>query len=408
MDIEQIKTLLEEKTNEINSNTAETKSKIDTVSKSVEELKTANKDFVKNSEILDLKSSVEDCKKSILELSRNGAGNKVNTEEKEMQLVDSILRKNLMQRVEITSMEIKDPTQGAVGADPFGTTGPLGGYAVPFALDRNILKAERDLNVMRQLCSSQTVSTPETFWNVDKGGTEVGWIGELTARPNTNVPQLDRVGINWGEIYANPKASYRLLDDAGFNVESWYSNSVAEAFADSLEEAFITGDGTNKPKGILSYTFETATDDTRDFQKFQKVSGALTSDSILSLYYSLRQVYRKNGCSWLMAGSTIEAIRKLKDGQGNYIWVDNMADGMRGTLLGLPVYESRFMPKAETGTNAILFGNFKKAYTIFDLYGLRIVRDIYTDKSSVSFYTSKRVGNMVKDSCALKALNISA
>ena len=78
---------------------------------------------------------------------------------------------------------------------------------------------------------------------------------------------------------------------------------------------------------------------------------------------------------------------------------------MVGTLLGRPVYESRFMPDFSTaGNKAILFGDFKKAYTIFDLHGLRIVRDVYTDKTSVQFYTSKRVGNMVQDSCAVKCL----
>ena len=106
-----------------------------------------------------------------------------------------------------------------------------------------------------------------------------------------------------------------------------------------------------------------------------------------------------------MNPSTIQALRKLKDGNQNYIWVDNIANGMVGTLLGRPVYESRFMPEFTTaGKKAILFGDFKKAYTIFDLHGLRIVRDVVTDKTSVQFYTSKRVGNMVKDSCALKCL----
>ena len=106
-----------------------------------------------------------------------------------------------------------------------------------------------------------------------------------------------------------------------------------------------------------------------------------------------------------MNATTIQALRKLKDGNQNYIWVDNIANGMVGTLLGRPVYESRFMPDFSTaGNKAILFGDFKKAYTIFDLHGLRIVRDVVTDKTSVQFYTSKRVGNMVKDSCALKCL----
>ena len=303
----------------------------------------------------------------------------------------------------------KEPDSAVLGTkDTQGQTGndALGGYAVPFALDRKILSKVRDLNVMRRLCSSQSVSTPETYWNVDLGGTDAGWVGELTARPNTNVPQLARAGITWGEIYANPKASYRLLDDALFNVESWYSQKVAETFADYEEEAFLTGDGTNKPKGLLAYDFASTADATRDFGTFEKITSAtLTADTIIDLYYSLRQVYRGNNTAWLMNPSTIQALRKLKDGNQNYIWIDNIANGMVGTLLGRPVYESRFMPDFSTaGNKAILFGDFKKAYTIFDLHGLRIVRDVYTDKTSVQFYTSKRVGNMVQDSCAVKCL----
>lgn len=324
--------------------------------------------------------------------------------------VSDILRKNRTEHAEFDSaiLGTKDDPTPTPTVIPQGQTGndALGGYAVPFALDRKILSKVRDLNVMRRLCSSQSVSTPETYWNVDLGGTDAGWVGELTARPNTNVPQLARAGITWGEIYANPKASYRLLDDALFNVEAWYSQKVAETFADYEEEAFLTGNGTNKPKGLLAYDFVATADATRDFGKFQQItSTTLTADAIIDLYYSLRQVYRGNNTAWLMNPSTIQALRKLKDGNQNYIWIDNIANGMVGTLLGRPVYESRFMPDFSTaGNKAILFGDFKKAYTIFDLHGLRIVRDVYTDKTSVQFYTSKRVGNMVQDSCAVKCL----
>ena len=324
--------------------------------------------------------------------------------------VSDILRKNRTEHAEFDSAVLgtKADPDPAPTVIPQGQTGDnaLGGYAVPFALDRKILSKVRDLNIMRRLCSSQSVSTPETYWNVDLGGTDAGWVGELTPRPNTNVPQLTRAEIKWGEIYANPKASYRLLDDALFNVEAWYSQKVAETFADYEEEAFLTGNATNKPKGLLAYDYVATADDSRDFGKFQQItSTTLTADTIIDLYYSLRQVYRGNNTAWLMNPATIQALRKLKDGNQNYIWIDNIANGMVGTLLGRPVYESRFMPTFTTaGNKAILFGDFKKAYTIFDLHGLRIVRDVYTDKTSVQFYTSKRLGSMVQDSCAVKCL----
>ena len=400
MDINEI---LEAKAKEIEKMNSQTNQKINDLTAKFDDFqsKTADK-----SEIEGIKSELGECKNELLKLSRNNGVQSMTNEMKAeawSQRVSDILRKNRTEHAEFDSAVLGtkgDPSQGQTGVDA------LGGYAVPFALDRKILTKVRDLNVMRRLCSSQSVSTPETYWNVDLGGTDAGWVGELTPRPNTNVPQLARAGITWGEIYANPKASYRLLDDALFNVESWYSQKVAETFADYEEEAFLTGNGTNKPKGLLSYDFAATKDTTRDFGTFEKITSAtLTADTIIDLYYSLRQVYRGNNTAWLMNPSTIQALRKLKDGNQNYIWIDNIANGMVGTLLGRPVYESRFMPDFSTaGNKAILFGDFKKAYTIFDLHGLRIVRDVYTDKTSVQFYTSKRVGNMVQDSCAVKCL----
>lgn len=407
MDINEI---LEAKAKEIEKMNSQTNQKISDLTAKFDDFqsKTAEK-----SEIEGIKSELGECKSELLKLSRNNGVQSMTTEMKEeawSRRVSDILRKNRTEHAEFDSAVLgtKADPDPAPTVIPQGQTGndALGGYAVPFALDRKILSKVRDLNVMRRLCSSQSVSTPETYWNVDLGGTDAGWVGELTARPNTNVPQLARAGITWGEIYANPKASYRLLDDALFNVEAWYSQKVAETFADYEEEAFLTGNGTNKPKGLLAYDFVATADATRDFGKFQQITSAtLTADAIIDLYYSLRQVYRGNNTAWLMNPSTIQALRKLKDGNQNYIWIDNIANGMVGTLLGRPVYESRFMPDFSTaGNKAILFGDFKKAYTIFDLHGLRIVRDVYTDKTSVQFYTSKRVGNMVQDSCAIKCL----
>lgn len=409
MDINEI---LESKAKEIEKMNTETNQKISNLTAKFDDFqsKTADK-----SEVEGIKSELGECKSELLKLSRNNGVQSMTTEMKAeawSKRVSDILRKNRTEHAEFDSAVLgtkDDPTPTPTPTViPQGQTGndALGGYAVPFALDRKILSKVRDLNIMRRLCSSQSVSTPDAYWNVDLGGTDAGWVGELTARPNTNVPQLARAGITWGEIYANPKASYRLLDDALFNVEAWYSQKVAETFADYEEEAFLTGDGTNKPKGLLAYDFVATADATRDFGKFQQITSAtLTADTIIDLYYSLRQVYRGNNTAWLMNPSTIQALRKLKDGNQNYIWIDNIANGMVGTLLGRPVYESRFMPDFSTaGNKAILFGDFKKAYTIFDLHGLRIVRDVYTDKTSVQFYTSKRVGNMVQDSCAVKCL----
>lgn len=316
------------------------------------------------------------------------------------------IRSDVGSRVKLNTIQREDPTPPVTGN--IGTNSQ-GGYAVPFILDREILKKERDLNVMRQLCKVISVSSPDTAWNIDLGGATSGWVAETDSRTQTDAPTLGRATITWGEVYAMPQATQYLLDDAAFDAEAWYMDSVAEKFADEEESAFLTGNGTKKPKGILGYTFTTDADGSRDLGKIQKISGGLTFDSILSVYYALRQVYRRQGnCAWLMNGSTIEALRKIKDEQNRYIWVDNIANGMAGSLLGCPVYESRFMPNASTNGNlCVLFGNFQKAYTIVDRLGLNVIRDPYTVKGQVAFYTSKRVGNVLTDDNAVKALAVS-
>ena len=316
------------------------------------------------------------------------------------------IRSDVGSRVKLNTIQREDPTPPVTGN--IGTNSQ-GGYAVPFILDREILKKERDQNVMRQLCKVISVSSPDTAWNIDLGGATSGWVAETDSRTQTDAPTLGRATITWGEVYAMPQATQYLLDDAAFDAEAWYMDSVAEKFADEEESAFLTGNGTKKPKGILGYTFTTDADGSRDLGKIQKISGGLTFDSILSVYYALRQVYRRQGnCAWLMNGSTIEALRKIKDEQNRYIWVDNIANGMAGSLLGCPVYESRFMPGASTNGNlCVLFGNFQKAYTIVDRLGLNVIRDPYTVKGQVAFYTSKRVGNVLTDDNAVKALAVS-
>lgn len=329
------------------------------------------------------------------------------TRENCMKSLAKFLRTDNGARVKLNSVPNlavrNDPVTGNTGTDA------QGGYAVPFVLDNEILKKERDLNIMRQICNVISVSSPDTAWNIDLGGATSGWVAETDSRTQTDAPQLGRATITWGEVYAMPQATQYLLDDAAFDVESWYTNSVAEKFADEEENAFLTGNGTKKPKGILGYTFTTDADGSRDLGKIQKISGGLTFDSILSVYYALRQVYRRQGdCAWLMNGATIEALRKIKDEQNRYIWVDNIANGMAGSLLGCPVYESRFVPNANTNGNlCVLFGNFKKAYTIVDRLGLNVIRDPYTVKGQVAFYTSKRVGNVLTDDNAVKALAVS-
>ncbi|MGJ8680510.1 phage major capsid protein [Paraglaciecola sp.] len=281
-----------------------------------------------------------------------------------------------------------------------------GGFAVPEELDRNILELERDASPMRQLCHTMTVSADYKKL-VNIGGASSGWVGETDPRPKTNGPSLAQLTPFMGEIYANPAATQTSLDDIFFNAEQWISGEVATEFAEKEGAAFLSGDGTNKPKGILAYTLSTDVDASRTFGQLQnKVAAsatAVTGDEIIDLIHSLKRGYRQ-GAGFMMNNLTVAALRKLKDSDGNYLWKPGLEAGASSVLLGYGITENEDLPDLAANANGILFGNFKRGYTIVDRMGTRILRDPYTNKPFVHFYTTRRTGGMLTDSNAIKVL----
>lgn len=286
-----------------------------------------------------------------------------------------------------------------------------GGYAVPEELDRAILELLRDVSPMRQVCNQIAVSTPDFKKLVSLGGAGSGWVGEADARTATGTPTLAQIAAVMGEIYANPQATQTSLDDMFFNAEAWLQSEVAREFAEKEGAAFLTGDGTNKPKGLLSYTLSTDADATRAFGQLQKVhsgtAGDFDADDLIKLLYTLKAGYRANG-RWMMPAMTLFKVRTFKDQtSGAYIWQPGLQAGQPSSLLGHAVAENEDMPAVAADANAVLFGDFQRAYTIVDRIGTRVLRDPYTNKPNVGFYTTKRVGGMMTDSQAVKVLTLS-
>jgi len=287
------------------------------------------------------------------------------------------------------------------------TTDADGGFAVPEQLDRNILQIMKDESPMRQVCTVQPIGGVDYKKLVDIGGAASGWVDEDDGRTLTASPQLAQLTPFMGEIYANPAATQTMLDDAFFNAESWLAGSVAEKFAEAEGTSFISGNGTKQPKGILVYTSATTADASRTFGQLQhKVAAsatAITSDELIDIVYLLRRKYR-NGASFMMNGATVAAVRKMKDGNGNYLWQPSVQAGQPATVHGYNLVENEDMPDIATGDVAVMFGNFKKGYLILDRMGIRTLRDPYTNKPYVQFYSTKRVGGMLLDSLAIKLL----
>ncbi len=284
-----------------------------------------------------------------------------------------------------------------------------GGYAAPEELDRTILNLLKDEVVMRQEATTITVGGANYKKLVNLGGTASGWVGETDARPETDASKLGQIEPFMGEIYGNPQATQTMLDDAFFNVEDWINSELAIEFAEQEEIAFTSGNGTKKPKGFLAYASSLDDDKTRAFGTLQHIlSGAaagVTADAIIKLVYTLRKVHR-NGAKFMMNNNSLFAVRILKDSEGNYLWRPGLELGQPSSLAGYGVAENEQMPDIAADAKAIAFGNFKRGYTIVDRIGTRILRDPYTKKPFVGFYTTKRTGGMLVDSQAIKLLQI--
>lgn len=290
-------------------------------------------------------------------------------------------------------------------------TGGDGGFAVPTQIDDEIEKQLRHLSPLRTVVKVKTTETGDYKRLVNVGGTTSGWVGETAARSETDTSSLQEVSIVPGEIYANAAATQRALDDMQFDAESWLMDEVAEEFSVQENAAIISGDGVNKPKGVLSYAVDTAGDASRSFGVLQYLAtgedaafpAVDPADILIDLVHNLKARYRA-GAVFLMNSKTLSAVRKFKDADGNFIWRAGLAEGQPGLLLGYPVLEVEEMPDMATDSLSIAFGNFERAYTLVERSGTRVLRDPYSNKPYVHFYATRRIGGAVVNSDAIKLL----
>ncbi len=284
-----------------------------------------------------------------------------------------------------------------------------GGYAVPEELDRTLLDTLKDSVIMRQEANVITIGTSDYKKLVNLHGAGSGWVGETDARPETATPKLAQIVPFMGELYGNPQATQTMLDDGFFNVEAWINSELDMEFSEQEETAFTTGNGVLKPKGFLAYNSTLEDDKDRAFGKLQHIlsgdTAGVTSDAIIKLVYTLRKVHRA-GAKFMMNKNSLFKIRILKDSEGNYLWRPGLEVDQPSMLAGYGIAENEQMPDIAADAKAIAFGNFKRGYTIVDRIGTRILRDPYTNKPFVGFYTTKRTGGMLADSQAIKLLQI--
>ena len=362
-----------------------------------------------NSDITKLQKSLDDVNQTVAALRVGGSGDLPDPAVKEhAQAFNKWFRKgDRAIDADLHDLEVK----AALSTD----SDPDGGYLVPEEMSNTIDRVVGTVSAMRELATVLPIGTDTYKKLVNMGGAGSGWVGEKDSRPETDTPTLRELIFNTQELYANPATTQKALDDARLDIAAWLANEVAIEFAEQEGAAFISGNGVNKPRGILGY--ETVANASYSWGKvgFVKsgVAAALTdgsnngSDALISLYYALKQQYR-NGAQWLMADSVMESVRKFKDGDGNYLWSPATASGEVPTFLGKPVRTDDNMDAVAAGKFPIAFGNFQRAYLIIDRFGTRVLRDPYTNKPYVHFYTTKRVGGGIQNFEALKLLKVAA
>lgn len=287
---------------------------------------------------------------------------------------------------------------------------PDGGFLVPEDYEQAIDRVALSVSAMRRLATVRTIGTDTYKKLVNQGGASSGWVGEKGARAETNTPTLTEIAINTKEIYAMPAATQTLLDDSRVDIAGWLADEVSIEFSEQESEAFINGNGVEQPKGIAAYAM--AANSSYVWGKVGYITSGNSSlvndlDKLIDLQHALKPVYR-NGAAWLMNDATLATIRKMKDGDGNYIWVPGLKDGAPDTLLGKPVEIDDNVDDIGADKYPIFFANFKRAYLIIDRQGVRVLRDPYTTKPYVLFYTTKRVGGGIVMYEAIKALKVSA
>lgn len=289
---------------------------------------------------------------------------------------------------------------------------PDGGYLAPEQVESTIDRVMGTMTAMRSIATVRTIGAATYKKLVNQGGTTSGWVGEEESRPETGTGQLAGLEFTAMELYAQPAATQTMLEDAAMDVEGWLSDEVSIEFSEQEGDAYINGNTTKRPRGLLSYD-KVANAGYAWGKLGYVISGHASgfastnpSDAFLDLIYALKRGYRSNA-RWLMNDLTVAKIRKFKDGQGNYLWQPSAQAGEPAQFMGYGLVDDDGMPDVGADQFPVAFGDFRRGYLILDRRGVRVLRDPFTSKPNVLFYTTKRVAGGVQNFEAIKLMKIS-
>ncbi|MBS5776112.1 MAG: phage major capsid protein [Finegoldia magna] len=340
---------------------------------------------------IDRKKREEEMDKSLEKPTTQALTNEpatFNEEDKPMR-ARNVYKKSMMKALRTNFRDISNELK--VGTDESG------GYLVPEEMEADIVNGLEDENIVRKLATKVQTSglhkiniaatKPAALW-VEEGG-------QLTFGDGT----FDQVSLDAHKLHVGIKVTEELLYDAAFNLEKYITEEFTRALANAEEDAFLNGDGVNKPTGIF------------DSKKGGELGGTtkaqtITADELIDLVYSLDRPYRKKA-AFILNDATVAQIRKLKDVNGAYIWQPSLKDGEPDRLLGYPAYTSAFAPKADKGKLAVAFGDFSY-YKIGDRgnRSFQDLKELFAGNGMVGFLGKERVDGILVLREAVKLLKI--
>ena len=316
----------------------------------------------------------------------------------------------LMGGVTMDSLSSDERKAMSAGSDPDG------GYLLPHSTVGRVVSKIYEQSTMRQIANVQSISTEKLEGLIDNNEADAGWVSELGTRSDSTTPQLGKYEIETHEMYSMPKISQKLIDDAATDVEAWLAAKVADKFARVEGTAFSTGNGAGKPRGLFSYTTAATADDTRAWGVFEHVktgtngdfNSTTKADPLFDLIGAFKDQYLQNA-QWLMRREVRTKLRKLRGATSDlYLWEPSLQMGQPDRLNGYPVNVDQYVPTLTTDSLSLAFGDFREAFTIIDRIGIRTLRDPYTAKPYIVFYSTKRTGSGAVNFEAVKFLKFAA
>ena len=316
----------------------------------------------------------------------------------------------LMGGVTMDSLSSDERKAMSAGSDPDG------GYLLPHSTVGRVVSKIYEQSTMRQIANVQSISTEKLEGLIDNNEADAGWVSELGTRSDSSTPQVGKYEIETHELYAMPKISQKLIDDAATDVEAWLAAKVADKFARVEGTAFATGNGAGKPRGLFSYPTAATADDSRAWGVFEHVktgtngdfNSTTKADPLFDLIGAFKDSYLQNA-QWLMRREVRTKLRKLRGATSDlYLWEPSLQMGQPDRLNGYPVNVDQYVPTLTTDSLSLAFGDFREAFTIIDRIGIRTLRDPYTAKPYIVFYSTKRTGSGAVNFEAVKFLKFAS